>query len=80
MTYTLFYAARDISITSEGLKELDTWSVYSARYASIAAHEAIEGSTVKVSGNHTEEQAEQIATAKQRASYALARQEQADGA
>lgn len=77
--YTLFYAAQDVSITSEGLKYLDTWSVYSQQYGSIGDPEPIEGSAVLVSGNLTESEALKVAIARQRASYSLARQEHSDG-
>ena len=74
MTYTLFYAKQD----GAPIQHMDTWSVYSEDYEAINSPEPIEGSAKMVSGNHTEVEACTIADARQRASYALTRQEQAN--
>jgi hypothetical protein len=81
MTYTLYYISQDVA-DDGSMGPDDTWSVYSEQYASIDAHEPIEGSSVLVSGNLiSEARACEVADARQRASYALARRdkEQSDG-
>lgn len=71
MPYTLFYISEDVAHRPEGIMPLGTWSVYSEMYESIEDTDPIEDSTVHVSGNLTEQEAHNMATARQRASYAL---------
>lgn len=73
--YTLFYVKHE----PDGSGTDASWSVYSAQYESIDAPEPIAGSTTLVSGNHpSPASANTKADSLQRASYALARQENSD--
>lgn len=67
--YTLFYVLPG---------DAGTYSVLAEDYTSIGDPEAIEGSERLVSGNLTHAEAQSMADARQRASFALTRKAQAD--
>lgn len=71
--YTLFFISEDIDPHGDPTGE---WSVYSERYETIDATEPIEGTCVVVSGNLTHDEADALATSRQRLSYVLARTKQ----
>lgn len=74
MTYTLYYVSEDMESgdhPGDAPRPAGTWSVYSEEYEAINSPTPIEGSTVRVSGNHPSFEAAAVeADAKQRRSYA----------